>query len=417
MARVLIIAYATYALDARVKRQAEALSCRGDQVEVICLNPGQITNTNGVTILDLRMPRYRGNSSRRYVQSYLRFIIRAAALAIRRSFKVRYDLVIVITMPDALILSALPCRLFGSKILLDVKDTMPELYLERFEGMQGRLGARLLMVEERVCARLADRILAVHDPHAQRLEEARIPRGKIAVVTNLPDPRTFKFPGSSQGVETEEAVRHRSRFVLVCHGTVVRRLGLDTALKAVAMLRPRLPDLLLRIIGSGDYLGEIKALSRRLGVESAVSFEDPVPVEELPAKLAACSVGLVPNHATGATQLMLPVKLLEFATLGIPVISARLRTIEHYFSQDAVRYFTPGDCAELAGAIEELYYFSPARLQAMTRSAWLMAQKLSWQVQSESYYQAVDSLLSNHESSLEVKSRRNAPGKATDQRC
>jgi len=38
--------------------------------------------------------------------------------------------------------------------------------------------------------------------------------------------------------------------------------------------------------------------------------------------------------------LMLPVKLLEYVSLGIPVISARLRTIEHYFPDDSIRYFS-----------------------------------------------------------------------------
>ena len=135
-----------------------------------------------------------------------------------------------------------------------------------------------------------------------------------------------------------------------------------------------------------------------------VSFEDPVPIHRLPAALSASSVGLVPNHATSATQLMLPVKLLEFATLGIPVIAARLRTIEHYFGENAVRYFTPGDSRELAQAIEDLY-FNPKRRNALARCAARQVKKLSWAEQSRHYYEAVDSLLDSRKGAAQCKKK------------
>ena len=85
------------------------------------------------------MPRYRGASRASYVRSYIEFLRpRRRDSPSRRSLSARYDLVIVCTMPDAAILSALPCRLFGSRIVLDIHDTMPELYLDKFEGGRGR---------------------------------------------------------------------------------------------------------------------------------------------------------------------------------------------------------------------------------------------------------------------------------------
>src|ERR1700675_2231866 len=109
MARILIIAYTAYARDGRVKRQAEALRSRGDQVDAICLDDGEVADTHGVCVIGLRLPRYRGASRVDYLRSYINFFSRAAALAMRRSLKTRYDVVIACTMPDAAILSALPC--------------------------------------------------------------------------------------------------------------------------------------------------------------------------------------------------------------------------------------------------------------------------------------------------------------------
>jgi len=403
VARFLIIAYTTYAHDGRVKRQAEALSSRGDEVDVICLSSEPVSDARDVNIVGIELPRYRGNSRASYVRSYLKFFAYAAAIALRRSLRARYDVVIVCTMPDEAILSALPCRLFGSKTVLDIHDTMPELYLDKFEGRRGRFGARLLMAGERISARMADRVLAVHELHAERLRQAGIPGSKIVVVTNGPDPRIFN-PAAQDRLKNGHRPSEADPFTIVCHGTVTRRLGLDTAVQAMALVRERLPGVRLRVIGAGDHLSEVKALCERLALNPVVTFEEPVPIHRLPERLSVAAVGLVPNLATSATQLMLPVKLLEFATLGIPAIAARLRTIEHYFGDQAVRYFTPGDCHDLARAIEDLYR-DPCKRRELSRRAALEVAKLSWTEQSRRYFGAVDSLLDNRKEQLSVQER------------
>jgi glycosyltransferase involved in cell wall biosynthesis len=392
MARILIIAYTAYARDGRVKRQAEALTGRGDQVDAICLADGEVADTHGVNVIGILLPRYRGASKIDYLRSYLNFFSQAAALAIRRSLKERYDVVIACTMPDLAILSALPCRLFGSKLVLDVHDTMPELYLDKFGGRHGRFGARMLMLQERLSARLADRVLAVHDLHAERLHQSGVPQRKLVVIANSPDPRIFP-------VADAECLSHRVRsepnvgtFSIICHGTISRRLGLDTTLAALALLHHRFPLIRLRIIGAGDYLDELKALSRKLRIDSAISFENPVPIQELAATIGGANVGLVPHNESSATHLMLPVKLLEYAALGIPVICARLRTIEHYFDAQSVRYFSPHNAGQLARAIQDLY-LDPSLRDSLSNSAAKVVKGISWPVHSQRFCEAVDSLL------------------------
>ena len=394
MARILIIAYTAYARDGRVKRQAEALTSRGDQVDAICLADGEVADTHGVNVIGLLLPRYRGASRIDYLRSYINFFSQAAALAIRRSVKERYDVVIACTMPDLAILSALPCRLFGSKLVLDVHDTMPELYLDKFGGRHGRFGARMLMLQERLSAGLADRVLAVHDLHAERLHQSGVPQRKLVVIANSPDPRIFPVADidcQSRRVRCEPGV---GTFSIICHGTISRRLGLDTTLAALALLHHRFPLIRLRIVGAGDHLDELKALSRKLRVESAISFENPVPIQELAAKLGEANVGLVPNNESSATHLMLPVKLLEYATLGIPVICARLRTIEHYFSPKSVRYFSPNNAEQLAHAIQDLY-LDPALRNSLSNSAAKVVKSISWPIHSQRFCEAVDSLINS----------------------
>ena len=381
-----MIAYSTYVCDGRVKRHAEALVARGDTVDVICLDPGQPMEPSGVKVLAVHTPRYRGGSRSRYVLSYLSFFSAAVVKATRLSAKRSYDLVIVCSIPDAAVLCALPLKLFGSKVLLDIHDTMPELYQDKFGGRRGALCTRLLMFEERASAWFADRILAVHDLHARRLRDSGISPNKIDVVLNSPDLRLFPphQNGRANGACTP--------LTLITHGTIGRRLGLDTAIEAVNILRDRIPGVRLRVLGIGDYLNETRAHAARLGLIDRVCFEDRVPIERLASVLEQASVGLVPNDASCATHLMLPVKLLEYATLGIPIIAARLRTIEHYFGDDSVRYFEPGDPVSLAEAIEDLHSH-PERRHTLAHRASEVAANLSWPKQRQQYYATIDSLL------------------------
>ncbi len=384
MARFLMIAYTTYMHDGRVKRHAEALAERGDHVDVICLATGQQPITNGVNVIGLPMPRYRGESKSAYLRSYTRFFSMAAQRAARMSLKRRYDVVIVCTMPDAVIVCAILPKFLGSKVVLDVHDTMPELYRDKFGGTRGAAGAKLLMLEERVSSWWADRVLAVHDLHRDRLQKAGVPASKIHVVMNSPDTRIFDLHKNGDSPPNQ--------FTLICHGTVTQRLGLDLAIAAVAALRPEIPELRLRVIGEGDRLAESRALVDRLGLAARIDFMDLVPVEKLPALLVKADVGLVPYRPSSATHLMLPVKLLDYATLGIPVIAARLRTVEYYFGDGAVELFEPGNVADLVRAIR-LLYNNPDLRKRLVERARNSLDALNWQNQRSEYYRAIDSLL------------------------
>jgi glycosyltransferase involved in cell wall biosynthesis len=385
MARFLMIAYTTYMHDGRVKRHAEALAERGDHVDVLCLATGEKPITNGVNVIGLPMSRYRGESKSAYLRSYLRFFSMAAQRAARMSMKQRYDVVIVCTMPDAVIVCAILPKFLGSKVVLDVHDTMPELYRDKFGGARGAAGAKLLMLEERASSWWADRVLAVHDLHRDRLQQAGVPAGKIAVVMNSPDTRIFDLHKNGDSFAPNQ-------FTLICHGTVTQRLGLDLAISAVASLRSEIPELRLKVIGEGDRLAESRALVDQLGLGARVSFMDLVPVEKLPALLVKADVGLVPYRPSSATHLMLPVKLLDYATLGIPVIAARLRTVEYYFGDGAVELFEPGNVSDLARAIKLLYNNPDLRARLVERSRAAL-EALNWQNQRNEYYRAIDSLL------------------------
>ncbi len=123
-----------------------------------------------------------------------------------------------------------------------------------------------------------------------------------------------------------------------------------------------------------------------------MTFKKPVPLELLPAELASATIGLVTYRASGVAHLTLPVKLFEYAALGIPAVCARLRTVQHYFGEGAVEYFEPGDANGLADAIQRMRADPLLRLEIAHR-AWRISVDLGWDKQRGRLFEAVDSVL------------------------
>jgi glycosyltransferase involved in cell wall biosynthesis len=386
MARILFVCYGVYDQEVRMKRHAEELARRGDQVDVICLSRGNNgPPAAGISVTQLGFPRYRGPNRRSYVWSYTRFFTMAAREALRLSREHRYDLAIACTMPDSNVLSVLPAKFFGTKVLLDVHDPMPELYRDRFgSSIVTKAAERVLTLQERASAWFADRVLAVHELHRQRLIRSGIPAYKVGVVMNAADPEVFRAPPDVRRVP--------GAFTLVCHGVLTRRMGLDTAIEAVGMVRRKFPDVRIKIIGDGDYVDEAKRLAAELKLGESAAFFGAVSVKKLPSLLADADVGLVPYHASSAMHLMLPHKLLDYTALGIPSIAARLRTIEHYFAPHAARLFEPDDAADLAAAIEELHE-NPALRARLALNAREVVERIGWSVQRKELCRTVDALI------------------------
>jgi glycosyltransferase involved in cell wall biosynthesis len=385
--RVCMVAYTRYRSDARPRREAEALVARGDEVDFIALGDEATRHDDvieGVHLLELSAERYRGASALAYLTSYGRFFARALALVTARHARRRYDLVHVHTMPDFMVFTAALVKPLGARVVLDVHDTMPELYQSKFAVSASHPLIRALALQERLSCAFADQVICVHEPHKELLVRRGVPADKITVLLNVPDPRVFGPPRDGTVAPAGSAPR------LVYHGTVAERLGLDVALKAFRQVQGRFPTATFDIIGTGDFAAKARALIADLELGEAVHFADRhFPVAEVPRLIDGATLGVVPNRDDPATRMMLPVKLLEYVHLGIPAVAPRLPVIEHYFGDDALAYYDPGDVQGLAAAIEGALE-DPARSAARRAAASAFARRYHWDALKHELYAAVD---------------------------
>ena len=382
-----MIAYSEYVSDARIRREAESLAQRGDQVDLICLphqKAPKPTTLNGVRLYPLKFRRYRGSRNWRYVLSYLIFFCGAFLSVTWRHLRCRYDVVQVHTMPDFMVFAAMVPRLTGAGVILDVHDLMPELYMSKFSLGRDHPLIRAIAGVERASVAFAHRAISVHQTHLEALVGHGNPPQRFEVLLNTPDPAVFV---------SRHSRRSSSSFKIVYHGTISRRHGLELALRAASLARGKIKNLKLLIIGDGDDLDRVVHLAYELGLDGSVEFtRKSVPVNELPALLADADLGVVPLKKDSFTQYMLPVKLMEYVALGIPAIVTRTRTIEQYFDDNMVEYITGESADELARSIIELHDHSDRRTR-MSASAGEFTKRYNWDKQKLVYYRLVDSLV------------------------
>lgn len=375
--QVCMIAYTIYEYDNRVRREAEALTSLNEYaVTLLCLKKDDISRNyllNNVEIIEINQAKYQGSSNIKYLSSYLKFTLKAFFACSSLFFKRKFDIIHIHNMPNFLVFSSLMPRLFGKKIILDLHDQVLETYSVKFRGRFDKFIFKILSWEEATSCWFADKLICVNHIQMEKLLDRGIPEKKIAVCLNVPDPTLFNLNGR---IKINKG--GHSQFKLVYHGTLTKRLGIDLMIQALAKLTDKINGVELYIIGGGDDQNEFKDISKKLNLEKYVHFLAPIPLEKLSEVLSEMDLGVIANRKNEATELMLPVKLLEYVALNIPAVVPRLKAIEYYFNEDMVCFFEPDNIDSLANAILEMHRNESRRLE-QARMARKFLDRFGWE--------------------------------------
>lgn len=384
MGRICLVRHYYYPEDPRGRREAEALAMAGHEVEVISLRrKGEAAHDEVAGVHIRRLPvDHRRGSILRYCYEYGLFFFLAFCTLTWRHLRRRYDTVQVNTMPDFLVYSALIPKLFGARIVLDMHESVPELYRTKYRVPATHPMVRLLgWVEQRSTA-LADQVIVC----TEQQKEVCVARGtrpdKVAVVLNGAHTSIFR-PRRTEPLlwRAGETLR------LVTHGLIVERYGHDTMVRAVAEIGDRIP-VSLDIYGHGTFVEGLRTLVVELGVEDRVRFHGFVAQDELLAAIDGAHIGLVatkkdPFWDTAHTQ-----KMYEYIAMRKPVVIGETRAVRAYFDDQCFRFFASDDPVALATVLEEFYHH-PEWVAPMIEQSVRRSRGYAWEVQQQYYREAV----------------------------
>jgi len=389
-----VLLYSHFPSDPRPRRAAETMVAAGMNVDLLCLTerdgePLQET-IGGVRVFRVPMKHKRGSKAS-YLWQYSRFILRAFWFLAHRSINSRYDVVHVHNMPDVLVFAALVPKLQGAKVILDLHDPMPELMTSIFGAKPQSTGISILKLLERWSLGFADRILTVNEACRKIFSARSCPAEKIQVIMNSPDETIFELrPPPAMADAAPESGRP---FVIMYHGSIVERHGLDLAVEAVASLRASIPGIRLRIYGQRTaFLEKVLTQVAESHLGDVVSYEGPQSLESIVQAIRECDVGIIPNRRSIFTEINTPTRIFEYLSQGKPVIAPRAPGIQDYFGPDDLVYFELGDGQDLASKIAYVHD-EPAKIDATIRRGQRTYLAHTWSSERQRFVSLVEEIV------------------------
>jgi glycosyltransferase involved in cell wall biosynthesis len=277
-------------------------------------------------------------------------------------------------------------------------------FVYRFQNRRGfgRLTMTALHVDEEWFCRAAwKRIAAAANPpdvvHAHALHQAaRLRLDNIPVVVNLPGPPNERYADDlrladalvadgwaaehlpevlgravdrvPKGVDVErfqpEGADLRERFalqgkrVVVTVARLVPLKNVRLLIDALALLRRRLPDVHLLVVGDGPQREALERSAAGFGIGESVTFAGRIDHEETPAWFRSGDVFALSSDFDNS-----PNAVLEAMACGLPVAATDVGGVRELVGSAGAVLVRPRDTDALAGALER-YLASPEEARA-----------------------------------------------------
>jgi glycosyltransferase involved in cell wall biosynthesis len=328
---------------------------------------------------------------------WTRFAFKAARRLARLIREKPCDIVHVHNMPDFLVFAALPAKLSGARVILEVQDVSPELMAAKSSGLRRRISVPLAIIQERLSTAFSDHVITVGWPFEKPLLRRGVPAAKLTSILNSADPSIFS-PEKRTDPYLGPATADRP-LILMYHGTCSVRNGLDTVIRALAKALPAAPHLRLHIRGLGDDLPHLHVLAEELGVARLVSFFPWGALETVADFVSDGDIGIIPYRSDGFMDLVLPTKAYELALMRRPIIACDTPAVRWMFRPESIALCEPSNVDQYAERIVELYH-SPARRAEMVLDAEEDNRKFRWEIMAARYQRLLLQLSCKGQSNL-----------------
>lgn len=382
-----MLAYAFYESDMRILRYAKALVERGDSVDVIALrreDAPAFEVLQGVNVYRVQ-PRQRNERGWfDYLTRVIRFMVVSASKLTRLHSAQPYDVVHVHSVPDFLVFSALWPKLTGAKIILDIHDILPEFFASKFGASDKSILFKLLVLAEYLSVKMSDHVIIANDLWHQRLVARSASAESCTTIINYPDSDLFG-PVEQQAAAT-------GKFRITYPGTLNTHQGVDIAVRAIHILRDELPQAEFHVYGEGPAKLSLMELTSELALSDKVIFHNFLPCDQIPGAMALSHAAVVPKRASSPFgNEAMSTKIMEFMSLGVPVIVSRTKVDQYYHDESRVKFFESDNAQDLARVIA-LLYRDPELRKSLAMNASEYVSRNNWNEKKQLYLTMVDSL-------------------------
>lgn len=381
----------TFSNSALLYREARALQQHGFKIDVIDLRSEKDEKTlkhfNGLHIYGIQARPTAEKNFRTYFARLLLFFIKTSVLLIFLMLKRKYQLIHITAPPDFMVFTAFIPKMLGAKIILDIHDISPELFMEKLHVQDNRNIIKLLKSTERLSCRCADHVITVTDMWRTKLVSRSVRPEKCSVLLNVPDEELFQ-------AVPQNGKDQNNRFNLFYHGSLEEHFGVDIVLNAMPLIRDHIPNAQLYIYGGGRLKEKFLDAISDMQMEHYIHLYDKVPFYELPELLHQADVGVVPTKDTQFSNDTISMKSLEYMALDIPIVISATKAHRFYFDDDMVAFFQPENKEDLAQAVVSMFNHKSDQQKLINNSQDFLRRN-GWQYYKRMYLEIVENLVNN----------------------
>ncbi|ALF54235.1 group 1 glycosyl transferase [Nostoc piscinale CENA21] len=146
-------------------------------------------------------------------------------------------------------------------------------------------------------------------------QQYQVPWEKIHIIPGGVNIHRFQ-PNLSPQEARQQLGWPDDRPILFTSRRLVYRMGIDKLLQALAIIKPKIPDVWLAIAGRGYMQDALQQQAKELGLENTVKFLGFLPDEQLPIAYQAADLTVMPSQSFEGFGLA----VVESLACGTPVL-------------------------------------------------------------------------------------------------
>ncbi|MCH3882441.1 MULTISPECIES: glycosyltransferase family 4 protein [Tenacibaculum] len=320
--RIGMILDSNFPPDPRVENEAIELIKHGHSVYLFCLTYG---NEKSEEIINgIQVKRYNSNkleyklSALAYTVFFYRFFMQPKIVDFIQRNKIEalhiHDIRIAKSVFKA-------NKKFNLPVVLDLHDNMPEVmklypHLQKFPGKYIISPKKWKQKEEEFINK-ADKVISVSPEFIESLEN-RIPSASSKFVLV---PNTIRKSFFEDAVFDKSILdKYKDHFVVLYVGDTHLRRGLQTAISAITLLKDKIKNIKLVIVGKNTTDPILKKQVADLKIEEFVDFEGWQNVSLFSSYIKASTICISPLHRNKQHDVAYANKIFQYMSFSKPLL-------------------------------------------------------------------------------------------------
>jgi len=313
---------ASFPPDPRVENEGVSLVKAGHQVFLFCL---KYSNEKHIEIINgIQVRRYNSNKLE-YKLSALAYTIPLYSFLMKKKINkfIKETNIEALHIHDIRIAEAVfkVNKKYSLPIVLDLHDNMPEVmklypHLQKFPGKY-IISPKKWKQKEEIFIFKANKIITVSPEFVNTLQK-RLPseKEKFVLVPNTIRKSFFE----NYTVEKSIIEKYKHKFVILYLGDTHIRRGLQTAINAIKILKNKIPNVKLVIVGKNTTDVILKKQVYELEIQDYVDFEGWQNVSLFQSYILSSHICISPLHRNLQHDVAYANKIFQYMSLGKPLL-------------------------------------------------------------------------------------------------